>query len=74
MTAASLSSSRAVDASWSVDQNRYTDQQRLWIVMAASLAGVIIASALYLASNRTAWPVLAIAPACGWLASWLTNR
>jgi hypothetical protein len=56
------------------NRDRYTDQPRLWIVIAASLVGVIIASALFVASDRTAWPLLAIAPACGGLASWLTNR
>jgi hypothetical protein len=54
--------------------NRYTERQRLWIVVAAAIAGVVVASALYVGTDRTAWPILLVAPACAWLASLLTNR
>ena len=55
-------------------RRRFTQQQRLWIVVGAALAGVAIASALIEATDRSIWPLLLVAPAIAWTAARLTDR
>lgn len=56
------------------DRQALTERQRLWIVVGVTLAGVIIASTLFEATDRTVWPLLFVAPVIALTAARLTDR
>jgi hypothetical protein len=57
-----------------MNRNRYTERQMLGIVVAAATSGAVVASALFVASDRTAWPILLVRTGVCIARVWVTNR